>query len=200
MQKKFISMIALFTFLHSLFAGCVKTTTVPRTELDEEAAKCCVQEVVLTTGEKYELKDPGGQYKVVSRLITGTLNDGRKFFLDLTNEKIKEIRISTEQTISRVELARNPDQTIYEIMVDDKIYTFDQNGGRVESEIETIHGTTTTGVEIDVPIEDVLSVKLKVYDPKKTGMAAGIGVFGAVLVFIGVVIVLLATGVIGPKF
>ena len=182
MEIKYISMIALFTFLHSLFAGCVKTTTVPRAELDEETTKCCVQEIVLATGEIYEFKDPGGQYNIVSRLITGTLNDGRKFYLDLTNENIKEIRISTEQTISRVELARNPDQSIYEIMVGDKIYTFDQNGGRLQSEVETIYGTTTTGVEINVPIEDVLNVRLKVYDPEKTGMAAGIGVFSIVLI------------------
>ena len=184
MQKKCISVIVLFVFLHSLFVGCVKTTTVPRAELDEKATKCCVQEVVLATGEKYEFNDPGGKYNVVSRLITGTLNDGRKFFLDLTNEKIKEIRISTEQTISRLELARNPDQTIYEIMVGNKIYTFDQNGGRLQSEVETIYGTTTTGIEIDVPIEDILNVKLKQPDPEKTGMVAGIGIFGTILLAI----------------
>ena len=184
MQKKCISVIVLFVFLHSLFVGCVKTTTVPMAELDEKATKCCVQEVVLATGEIYEFNDPGGKYNVVSRLITGTLNDGRKFFLDLTNEKIKEIRISTEQTISRLELARNPDQTIYEIMVGNKIYTFDQNGGRLQSEVETIYGTTTTGIEIDVPIEDILNVKLKQPDPEKTGMVAGIGIFGTILLAI----------------
>jgi hypothetical protein len=88
--------------------------------------------------------------------------------MDLSYKKIKEIRISTEQTISRVELARNPDQTIYEIMVGDKIYTFDQNRSRVESEVETIHGVSATGVEIDVQIENILNVKLRQADPEKT--------------------------------
>lgn len=197
MQKKSISMIVLFTFLHSLFAGCVKTVTVPRAELDKEMTKCCVQEVVLTTGEKYIFVDPGGQYNVISRLIAGTLDNGRKFFLDLTDENIKEIRISTGQTISRVDLARKPDQKISEIMVGDKIYTFDQNGGRVESEVETIHGITTTGVEIGVPIENILNVKLKHADPEKTAMAAVIGIFGTVLLAYGVLAILFFTGLLG---
>jgi hypothetical protein len=83
-------MIALFAFLNGLFGGCVKTTTVPKAELDEEATKCCVKEVVLMSGEKYEFKHPGGQYKVVSRLITGTLNDGRKFFWILLTKKLRK--------------------------------------------------------------------------------------------------------------
>lgn len=192
MRKNYISMIVLFTFLHSIFAGCTKTITVPGAKLDRGMAECCVQTVVLTTGETYEFKEPGGEYNVVSRLITGTLNDGRPFYIDLTNEEIKEIRISAEQIISRVELARNHDQTIYEIMVGNKIYTFDHNGGRLQLDVETIHGITTSGAEMDVPIEDILNVKLKEADPEKTGMAAGIGVFGAVLIAIvvGVVAVL----------
>ena len=99
MHRKCISMIVLFTFLHYLIAWCYKTTTMPLEELNDETTKCCVHELILTTGEKYEFEYPGGKYNVVSRLITGTLNDGRKFFLDLTDENIKEIRISTGQTI-----------------------------------------------------------------------------------------------------
>ena len=181
MQKKYISMMVLFAFLHSLFGGCVKKTIVPGAELDKETTKCCVQEVVLTTGEKYVFVDPGGQYNVIPRLIAGTLNDGRKFFLNLADENIKEIRISTGQIVSRVDLARNPDQKISEIMVGGIIYTFDKNGGRLLTDVETIQGMTTTGVQIDVPIEDVLNVTVKSVDPKKTGTAAAIGVFGTIL-------------------
>jgi len=184
MSKKCISIMVLFVFLHYLVAGCTKTTMVQPEKLSAETIECCVREIVLITGEKYELEYPGGQYAAISRLITGTLNDGRKFYLDLTNKNINEIRISTEQTISRVELARNPDQTIYEIMVGDKIYTFGQNGGRVESEVETVHGITTTGVEIDVPIEDIASVKVKREDANKTGAAMGFGVFGVIVLVV----------------
>ena len=184
MSKKCIPIMVLFVFLHYLAVGCTKTIMVQPEKLSAETTECCVREIVLITGEKYELEYPGGQYAAISRLITGTLNDGRKFYLDLTNKNINEIRISTEQTISRVELARNPDQTIYEIMVGDKIYTFGQNGGRVESEVETVHGITTTGVEIDVPIEDIASVKVKREDANKTGAAMGFGVFGVIVLVV----------------
>ena len=196
MRKNYISMMVLFTFLHSLFAGCTKTITVPGAQLDRENTECCVQTLVLTTGETYEFKEPGGEYNFVSRLIAGTLNDGRTFYLDLTNEEIKEIRISSEQIISRVELARNPDQTIYEIMVGNNIYTFDDNGGRLQLDVETIHGITTGGVEVDVPIEDVLNVKLKQPDPEKTGTAVGLGALGVILIVIAAAVI--AFTIMGP--
>ena len=196
MQRKCIPMIVLFIFLHYLVAGCVKTTTMPKAELNDETAKCCVHELVLTTGEKYEFKDPGGQYAAISRLVTGTLNDGRKFYLDLTNENIKEIRVSTGQTISRVDLARNPDQTISEIMVGDKIYTFDQNGGKLQAGVETIHGIIKSGDEIYVPIEDVAYAMTERVDSTKSAAAVGLGVIGIILVVVAVGIITIAT--VGP--
>ena len=80
MNRKCISMIVVFAFLHYLVAGCTKTTTVQQEELSVKTTECCVHEVILTTGEKYEFERPGGRYNVVPDLLTGTLNDGRKFF------------------------------------------------------------------------------------------------------------------------
>jgi hypothetical protein len=197
MQRKCIPMIVLFIFLHYLVAGCVKTTTMPKAELNDETAKCCVHELVLTTGEKYEFKDPGGQYAAISRLVTGTLNDGRKFYLDLTNENIKEIRVSTGQTISRVDLARNPDQTISEIMVGDNIYTFDQNGGKLQAGVETIHGIIKSGDEIYVPIEDIAYAMTERVDSAKSAAAFGLGVIGTILVV--VVAGVIAFAMMGPS-
>jgi hypothetical protein len=197
MQRKCIPMIVLFIFLHYLVAGCVKTTTMPKAELNDETAKCCVHELVLITGEKYEFKDPGGQYAAISRLVTGTLNDGRKFYQDLTNENIKEIRISTGQTISRVDLARNPDQTISEIMVGDNIYTFDQNGGKLQAGVETIHGIIKSGDEIYVPIEDVAYAMTERVDSTKSAAAAGLGVIGIALVVAAILVISAFTAGIG---
>ena len=168
MSNKYISIMVLFAFVHYLMAGCVKKTMVQQEKLSVESTECCVYAVILTTGEKYEFEKPGGRYNVVPHLLTGTLNDGRKFFLDLADENIKEIRISTGQTISRVDLAESPDQTISEIMVDGNIYTFDQNGGRLNAEVETIHGIIKSGDEIDVPIEDILHVEVKRVDEART--------------------------------
>jgi hypothetical protein len=153
--------MVLFAFLHYLVAGCVKTTMVQQEKLSVESTECCVYAVILTTGEKYEFEKPGGRYNVVPHLLTGKLNDGRKFFLDLADENIKEIRISTGQTISRGDLTKNPDQTISEILVDGNIYTFDQNRGRLIAEVETINGINKSGDEIDVPMEDILHVEVK---------------------------------------
>jgi hypothetical protein len=149
--------------------------------------------VILTTGEKYEFEKPGGSYNVVPHLLTGTLNDGRKFSLDLTDESIKEIRISTEQTISRVDLANNPDQRISEIMVGGNIYTFDQNGGRLKAEVKTIRGIIKSGDEIDVPIEDILHVKVEHVDAVKTGAAVGGGVLAVVLIVVVAIAIVVAT-------
>jgi len=181
MSKKSISIMVLFAFLHYLVAGCVKTTMVQQEKLSVESTECCVYAVILTTGEKYEFERPGGRYNVVPHLLTGTLNDGRKFFLDLADENIKEIRISTGQTISRVDLAKSPDQTIYEIVVDGNIYTFNQNGGRLNAEVETIHGIIKSGDEIDVPIEDILHVKVKRVDEART-TALVVGVILTIIV------------------
>ncbi len=164
-------MIVLFAFLHYLVAGCYKTTSMPIEEVNYESTECCVRELVLTTGESYEFQHPGGQYAAITRLVTGRLNDGRSFYLDLTDENIKEIRISTGQTISRVELARNPEQRISEIMVGNNIFTFDQNGGRLQTEVEAIHGILESGDEIYVPMEDILYVKVKRVDRGKTAVA-----------------------------
>jgi hypothetical protein len=161
MSKKYNSIMVLFAFLHYLVAGCVKTTMLQQEKLSVESTECCVYAVILTTGEKYEFEKPGGRYNVVPHMLTGTLNDGRKFFLDLADENIKEIRISTGQTISRGDLTKNPDQTISEILVDGNIYTFDQNRGRLISEVETINGINKSGDEIDVPMEDILHVEVK---------------------------------------
>ena len=161
MSKKYISIMVLFAFLHYLVAGCVKTTMLQQEKLSVESTECCVYAVILTTGEKYEFEKPGGRYNVVPHLLTGKLNDGRKFFLDLADENIKEIRISTGQTISRGDLTKNPDQTISEILVDGNIYTFDQNRGRLIAEVKTINGINKSGDEIDVPMEDILHVEVK---------------------------------------
>lgn len=189
MRGKCISLIVLFSFLHYLVAGCVKTTTVPIAELNDKAAKCCVHELVLTTGEKYEFEHPGGQYAAISRLITGTLNDGRRFYLDLTNKNIKEIRNSTGQTISRVDLARNPDQTISEIMVGDNIYTFDQNGGKLRAEVETVHGIIKSGDEIYVPTENIASVKVKRVAADRTAAL----IVGVIVIVVAAVAIVIAT-------
>ena len=181
MSKKYISIMVLFAFLHSLVAGCMKTTTVQQPKINVESTECCIYEVILITGEKYEFKRPGGRYNVVPHLLTGTLNDGRKFFFDLADENIKEIRISTGQTISRVDLAKNPDQKISEIMVDGNIYTFDQNGGRLNAEVVTIHGINKYGDEIDVPMEDILHVKVKRWDAGRTA-ALVVGIVVGVIV------------------
>jgi hypothetical protein len=161
MSKKYNSIMVLFALLHYLVAGCVKTTMLQQEKLSVESTECCVYAVILTTGEKYEFEKPGGRYNVVPHMLTGTLNDGRKFFLDLADENIKKIRISTGQTISRGDLTKNPDQTISEILVDGNIYTFDQNRGRLISEVETINGINKSGDEIDVPMEDILHVEVK---------------------------------------
>jgi hypothetical protein len=190
MQKKSISMIVLFTFLHSLFAGCAKTTLVQQDKLSVESTECCVYEVILTTGEKYTFERPGGQYNIIPRLITGTLNDGRKFYLNLTNENIKEIRVSTGQSISRVDLAINPDQTISDIAVGDNVYTFDQNGGRLKAEVEMIHGKIKSGAEIDVPLEDILHVEVK---RVSAGRTASLVVGVILIVVVAVVIVIIKT-------
>ena len=188
MSKKSISIMVLFAFLHYLVAGCVKTTMVQQEKLSVESTECCVYAVILTTGEKYEFERPGGRYNVVPHLLTGTLNDGRKFFLDLADENIKEIRISTGQTISRVDLAKNPDQTISEIMVDGNIYTFDQNGGRLNAEVETIHGIIKSGDEIDVPMEDILHVKVKRVAADRTTAL----VLGVILIVVAAVAIVIA--------
>ena len=60
-------------------------------------------------------------------------------------------------------------------MVDENIYTFDQNGGRLKAEVETIQGKTISGDEIDVPIEDIASVKVKrVAAGRSAGLAVGV--------------------------
>ena len=181
-------MIVLFTFLHSLITGCAKTTLVQQDKLGVESMECCVYEVILATGEIYEFEKPGGQYNIISHLITGTLNDGRKFYLNLTNENIKEIQISTGQSISRVDLAKNPDQTSSGITVGDNIYTFDQNGGRIKAEVEMIHGKIKSGAEIDVPLEDILHVKVKRVSAGRTA-ALVVGVILIVVVAAAIVII-----------
>jgi hypothetical protein len=187
MSKKCISFIVLFTFLHYSVAGCVKKTTMQQEKLYDATMECitCEYEVVLTTGEKFKFKKPN--VRVVSHLITGTLNDGRNFFLDLADEDIKEIRISTEQTISRVDLANNPDQRIYEIMVGANIYTFDKNGGKLKADVKTIHGIIKSGEELDVPIEDILHVKVKHLHLVKSGLLA----VGYILLVVGAGVILL---------
>jgi hypothetical protein len=85
--------MVLFSFVHYLVKGCVKTTMVQQEKLSVKSMECCFYAVILTTGEKHEFEKPGGRYNVVPHLLTGTLNDGRKFFVDLADENIKEIRI-----------------------------------------------------------------------------------------------------------
>ena len=193
MSNKCISIMVLFAFLHYLVAGCVKTTMVQQEKLNVESTECCVYAVILTTGEKYVFEMPGGRYNLVPHLLTGTLNDGRKLFLDLGDENIKEIRISTGQTISRVDLAKNPDQRISEIMVDGNIYTFDQNGGRLNAEVETIHGIIKSGDEIDVPMEDIIHVKVKRVAAGRTAAL----VVGVILFVVAAVAIAVAAS--GPK-
>jgi hypothetical protein len=108
--------------------------------------------------------------------------------IDLADENIKEIRISTGQTISRVDLANNPDQTISEIMVGGNIYTFDQNGGRLNAEVETIHGIIKSGDEIDVPIEDILHIEVKRVAADRTAAL----VLGVILIVVAAVAIVIA--------
>jgi hypothetical protein len=165
--------MVLCAFLHSLVVGCVKTTTVQQPKINAESTECCVYEVILATGEIYQFEKPGGRYNTVPHLIIGTLNDGRKFFRNLDDGNIKEIRSSTGQTISRVDLVKNHDQTISEIMVGEYIYTFDQNKGRLIADVNTIHGIIKSGDQIDVPVEDILLAKIKSVDAANAEITAG---------------------------
>ena len=89
MSNKCISIMVLFAFVPYLIAGCVKKTMVQQEKLSVESTECCVYAVFLTTGEKYKFEMPGSRYNVVPHLLTGTLNDGRKFFLDLADETMR---------------------------------------------------------------------------------------------------------------
>ena len=181
MIRKYTTIIVLFAFLNNLVLGCSKTTVVQKAELNEETSKCCVHELVLTTGEKFEFKDPGGHYQVVSYLVTGTLNDGRRVFFDLSGDNITELRVSTGKIVSPHDLTKDPDQKISEIRRGNDIYTFDRNGGKVVKEVETIHGITSTGMQMDVPIDDILSAKIKRVDAARSSGAA----LGVILVAVG---------------
>ena len=73
-------------------------------------------------------------------------------------------------------------------MVDGNIYTFDQNGGRLNAEAKTIRGIIKSGDEIDVPIEDILHVKVK---RLAAGRTAGL-VGTVILIVVGAVVVSMA--------
>ena len=76
-------------------------------------------------------------------------------------------------------------------MVDGNIYTFDQNGGRPNDEVETIHGIIKSGNEIDVPMEDILHVKVKRWDTGRTS-ALLVGIVVGVILMLVVAVVAIA--------
>ena len=84
-------------------------------------------------------------------------------------------------------------------MVGDNIYTFDQNGGKLQAGVETIHGIIKSGDEIYVPIEDVAYAMTERVDSSKSAAAAGLGVLGITLVVIAVVVISAFTAGINPK-
>jgi hypothetical protein len=78
-------------------------------------------------------------------------------------------------------------------MVGDKIYTFDQNGGKLQAGVGTIHGIIKSGDEIYVPIEDVAYAMTERVDSTKSAAAVGLGVIGIILVVVAVGIITIAT-------
>jgi hypothetical protein len=78
-------------------------------------------------------------------------------------------------------------------MVDGNIYTFDQNGGRLIAEVETIHGIIKSGDEIYVPIEDILHLKVKRVDEARTAAL----VLGVILTLVAAAIII-AVSTVNP--
>ncbi len=76
-------------------------------------------------------------------------------------------------------------------MVGEYIYTFDQNGGRLKADVNTIHGIIKSGDEIDVPIEDILHAKVESVDAAKTGITVG-GVFLGVILIVAAALAIIA--------
>jgi len=74
--------MVLFAFLHSLVAGCMKTTTVQQPKINVESTECCIYEVILITGEKYEFKRPGGRNFSIN-YGTNNKNAGQTYYVVL---------------------------------------------------------------------------------------------------------------------
>ena len=194
MNRKCISMIVLLTFFQYLIIGCTKTNILPKKNLYDQTMKCCIYEVRLTTGEKYKFQRPGGHHNIVKRLISGNLTDGKRFFVDLDDENINEIQTFTGEIISKIEIHKYHEQKIHEIVVGKNTYTFDQDGGKLQNNVETIYGKLVSGATINVPIEEIDKVKITQF---AGGRTAGLG---AGVVLLVVVVVVLAAAFLTPSF
>jgi hypothetical protein len=143
-----------------------------------------IKELVLDDNLVSKSRDITWQYAKADNLLVGTRENGTT--VKIEGERIKEIRIATGKTVTKEELLNNPQQPIYEVVEGANIYIFDQDRGFLKTGAPAIEGYTLSGAKINIPIENILYLKIERVDATATFFSI---LFGLVLV-LGVLFVI----------
>jgi hypothetical protein len=99
-------------------------------------------------------------------------------------DNIREVRVKAPNVISTNTLLNNPNTSVQEIIIGNKLHTFKYPGATLTSSQSVLYGITFGGKSVSIPYENILYVKVKRVD---TG--------GAILATLGVMV--LIVGIIG---
>jgi len=142
----------------------------PETISKEQLVDQKIAEVVLSNGTLGIFDEQGGKYDKAKRVITGRATDGSSTKIDLN--KVREIRTSHPETISKQDFLSKKDQFVAELVIQNRsVVTFDEKGGRLTGAEDYISGYTKDLKPVNVNVDDVLYVRVKRLDPVLSTLA-----------------------------
>lgn len=156
---------------------------------NEELNNKRITEIIANDYTLYEFGPKGATYIKDKSEIVGFDKYGRQFEITLNN--ILQIHTEEPQLIPTSKISLYPDTLITQVVNNDnRIYIFDQTGGKYVKEHDIVKGVTTSGNPVEINPDSILYANVKRTDVAGTILAS----IGLVLLFaLGVGLIIAAT-------
>ena len=208
MTTRIIAIIVLVAFLNSIL-GCASTVKVSKDEVRLRQPEEKIVGVVLPSSDVIPFDEYGGRYDPNAEVIIGIDQDGSPIEIQL--DDVRQIQV--EKVEAGKSLLTSFDVQAFEHLAafrykpleafhDEKeiagkivavvLYsgdeiTFDKSGGNVDARKMTIWGKAQDETPVEVELDHIYYIKIRVPDRHKTRMACCLGGGGAL--FVGFIIV-----------
>ncbi len=146
-----------------------------------------IAEVILKDNSLVTFEAPGAAYDKKTGEITGAQFPRGNVSYQL--DQLSSIRAQRPSVIRVVDLNRQPDQRVYEVV--DKwytVFTFDSTGGHIASVSSGFYGKSKDGDHVEVAADSVLYAAVERIDPVGTALAT----LGVIVAVIGVAALIVA--------
>lgn len=168
MYNRVLCTVILIAFLNSIL-GCTKIVTISMDEARVPLSPMIVG-VVLLSGAKILFDESGGSFDAKNEQISGIRDNGEPVVYKLSHINSVHIQYNRDDRASLrevdIETLRNRTNYVEEIKVVQAVLIsgdktkFDKDKGNIDYENQSLVGTSKQGEQINLPFDDVASLRV----------------------------------------